>query len=382
MAVAFLHHPFMSQAARQHFDSAALIDAMLRFELALADSEEHHGVLPAGTSDALRRHLSDHAFDLEDLEAGTTLGGNVAIPFVRQAKAALPEALRGHFHFAATSQDVLDSALMLLSQTRLPTLLSLTRRCLTALAVLMDQHRDTPMIGRTLMQQALPTTFGVRAAQWAWQLDEARARLDDLVTARLPVQFGGPVGIHNGLEDGLTIMETLAASLGLRAPLLPWHTDRQPIHALITALDALAVATDKIASDVALLAQSEIGELSEPAGDGVGGSSSMAHKRNPVRCALIRTAAHHIHGHTATVINAASQPLERGLGDWHSEWTPLIESQQLLEGALTQLAVLLEGLEVHDDVMAARLDAPGVASRQDADSHHAQIDRILAHLAR
>ncbi|SPJ32183.1 lyase family protein [Kushneria phyllosphaerae] len=382
MAVAFLQHPFMSQAALEHFDSAALVDAMRHFELALADSEERHGVLPAGTGETLRQHLAGHVFDLEDLENGTALGGNVAIPFVRQAKAALPEDLRSHFHFAATSQDVLDSALMLLSQRRLPTLLTLVQRNLSALAALMDRHRDTAMIGRTLMQQALPITFGIRAAQWALQLDEARARLEKIVTTGLPLQFGGPVGIHNGLEDGLAIMETLAASLGLRAPLLPWHTDRQPIHALITALDALAVAADKIALDVALLAQSEIGELSEPAGDGVGGSSSMAHKRNPVRCALIRTATRHVHGHTATVINAASQPLERGLGEWHSEWAPLIESQQLLEGALLQLAVLLEGLEVHDEAMAARLDALGVAARHDRDSSHRQIDRVLAHLAR
>lgn len=382
MAVALLQHPFMSRSALAHFDNTALVDAMTRFELALADSEEHHGVLPAGTGEALRRHLDDHAFDLEDLEAGTALGGNVAIPFVRQAKAALPESLRGHFHFAATSQDVLDSALMLLSQSRLPTLLTLTRRSLNALAALMEKHRGTVMIGRTLMQQALPITFGVRAAQWALQLDEARTRLNAIVDTGLPVQFGGPVGIHNGLEDGLAVTETLAAALGLRAPLLPWHTDRQPIHALITALDALAVAADKIALDVSLLAQSEIGELSEPAGDGVGGSSSMAHKRNPVRCALIRTATRHIHGHTATVIHAAGQPLERGLGDWHSEWTPLIESQQLLEGALSQLAILLEGLEIHDEVMAARLATLDGADRHDADSHHQQIDRVLAHLAR
>ncbi|WP_445620447.1 lyase family protein [Kushneria sp. Sum13] len=382
MACAFLQHPFMSRAALEHFDNAALINAMKHFELALADSEERHGVLPAGTGDTLRQHLAEHVFDLEDLEAGTALGGNVAIPFVRQAKAALPEPLRAHFHFAATSQDVLDSALMLLSQQRLPTLLMLAQRNLRALAALMDRHRDTAMIGRTLMQQALPITFGVRTAQWALQLDEARARLNDLVETGLPVQFGGPVGIHNGLEDGLAIMETLAASMGLRAPLLPWHTDRQPIHALITALDALATAADKIALDVALLAQSEINELSEPAGEGVGGSSSMAHKRNPVRCALIRTATRHVHGHTATVINAASQPLERGLGEWHSEWAPLIESQQLLEGALLQLAVLLEGLEVHEDVMASRLAALNVATRQDTDSSHRQIDRVLAHLAR
>lgn len=383
MSRELLQHPFMSRAALEHFDTPALIEAMLAFELALADSEEHHGIVPAGTHRAMAHHLTPAVFDAAALERDTVLGGNAAIPFVQQAKAALPETLRQWCHHGATSQDVLDTALMQLSAQRLPVLLGLVERSLDALAVLMRAHTDTVMIGRTLMQQALPTTFGVRAAQWAVQLEEARGRLADIDAAGLPVQFGGPVGVHGGLPDGLAVMATLAQRLGLRAPLLPWHTNRQPIHALMTALDGLAVAADKIAGDIILLAQSELQELSEPAGEGVGGSSSMAHKRNPVRATLIRAASRRIHGHVTTVIHAASQPLERAAGEWHSEWTALIDTQQLLEGALEQLAVIAEGLEVHGEAMARHLAVTVPADAVvDTGSSHAQIQRVLAHLSR
>ena len=383
MSRELLQHPFMSRAALEHFTTPALIRAMLAFELALADSEEQHGILPAGTHPAMAHYLTPDLFDVGAIETDTALGGNAAIPFVQQAKAALPESLRQWCHHGATSQDVLDTALMQLSAQRLPVMLGLVERSLDALAQLMRHHGDTVMIGRTLMQQALPTTFGVRAAQWALQLDEARLRLSDIAIKGLPVQFGGPVGLHGGLPGGLALMETLAQRLGLRAPLLPWHTNRQPLHALMTALDALAVAADKIAGDIILLAQGELQELAEPAGEGVGGSSSMAHKRNPVRCTLIRAASRGIHGHVTTFLHAASQPLERAAGEWHSEWAALIESQQLLEGALDQLAITLEGLEVHIDAMARNLAAAYSSdARAQLGSGHDQIARVLDHLER
>lgn len=202
MSRELLQHPFMSRAALEHFTTPALIRAMLAFELALADSEEQHGILPAGTHPAMAHYLTPDIFDVGAIETDTALGGNAAIPFVQQAKAALPESLRQWCHHGATSQDVLDTALMQLSAQRLPVILNLVERSLDALAQLMRHHGDTLMIGRTLMQQALPTTFGVRAAQWALQLDEARLRLSDITIKGLPVQFGGPVGLHGGLPAG------------------------------------------------------------------------------------------------------------------------------------------------------------------------------------
>ncbi|WP_226940149.1 lyase family protein [Halomonas colorata] len=158
---------------------------------------------------------------------------------------------------------------------------------------------------------------------------------------------------------GLEWMDALAEKLGLAAPVLPWHTDRYPIHALGTALDAVAGAAEKLALDVSLLTQTEVGEVAEPSAPGMGESSSMPHKRNPVRSALIRGAARQVHGHASVLLNAAAQPLERGLGEWHAEWAPLVESVLLVEGALEQAAVLLEGLEVYPDNMWRNLAATG-----------------------
>ncbi len=362
MPALLLQHPFMSASALAECNGQAMVAAMLAFELALADVQETRGALPEGASGQMRRLLEAHAFDLEAIAAGIASGGNAAIPFVKQARAALPAELKRYFHQGATSQDVVDSALMLLLRPRLAALDALLQRCRAAALPLMRAHGETVMVGRTLMQQALPITFGVKVAHWAIGLEQARRRLAGV---ELPVQFGGAVGVHSGLEGpggdnrGLDFMDAIAQRLGLAAPVLPWHTDRQPIHALGTALDAAAGAAEKLALDVALLTQTEVGEVAEPSAPGMGESSSMPHKRNPVRCALIRGAARQVHGHTTVLLNAAAQPLERGLGEWHAEWAPLIDSALLLEGALEQAAVLLEGLEVNPEAMKRNLAVTG-----------------------
>jgi 3-carboxy-cis,cis-muconate cycloisomerase len=362
MPALLLQHPFMSASALAECNGQAMVAAMLAFELALADVQEARGALPEGASGQMRRLLEAHAFDLEAIAAGIASGGNAAIPFVKQARAALPAELKRYFHQGATSQDVVDSALMLLLRPRLAALDALLQRCRAAALPLMRAHGETVMVGRTLMQQALPITFGVKVAHWAIGLEQARRRLAGV---ELPVQFGGAVGVHSGLEGpggdnrGLDFMDAIAQRLGLAAPVLPWHTDRQPIHALGTALDAAAGAAEKLALDVALLTQTEVGEVAEPSAPGMGESSSMPHKRNPVRCALIRGAARQVHGHTTVLLNAAAQPLERGLGEWHAEWAPLIDSALLLEGALEQAAVLLEGLEVNPEAMKRNLAVTG-----------------------
>ena len=362
MPALLLQHPFMSASALAECNGQAMVAAMLAFELALAEVQEARGALPEGASGQMRRLLEAHEFDLEAIAAGIASGGNAAIPFVKQGRAALPAELKRYFHQGATSQDVVDSALMLLLKPRLAALDALLQRCRTAALPLMEAHGETVMVGRTLMQQALPITFGVKVAHWAIGLEQARRRLAGV---ELPLQFGGAVGVHSGLEEpgrddvGLDFMDALAERLGLDAPVLPWHTDRQPIHALGTALDAAAGAAEKLALDVALLTQTEVGEVAEPSAPGMGESSSMPHKRNPVRCALIRGAARQIHGHTTVLLNAAAQPLERGLGEWHAEWAPLIDSLLLLEGALEQAAVLLEGLKVNPEAMKRNLAVTG-----------------------
>ncbi|RUR31210.1 class-II fumarase/aspartase family protein [Vreelandella nanhaiensis] len=357
MPSAFLKHPFMSQTALAACNEDAMVRAMLAFELALADVQQASGALPAGTSQQMRAQLEDVSFDIAEMAEGIASGGNVAIPFVKQSRALLADGLKRYWHQGATSQDVVDSALMLLLKPRLAALDSLLLRCRSAAIDLMDTHSNTPMVGRTLMQQALPITFGVKVSHWAVGLEQARRRLGDI---ELPVQFGGAVGVHSGWDSlGLEWMDALAEKLGLAAPVLPWHTDRYPIHALGTALDAVASAAEKLALDVSLLTQTEVGEVAEPSAPGMGESSSMPHKRNPVRSALIRGAARQVHGHASVLLNAAAQPLERGLGEWHAEWAPLMESVLLVEGALEQVAVLLEGLEVYPDNMWRNLAATG-----------------------
>lgn len=357
MPSAFLKHPFMSQRAVAESDDDAMVGAMLAFELALAEVQEASGAVPAGVSQQMREQLERANVNLAEIAEGIASGGNVAIPFVKQSRALLAEEIKRYWHQGATSQDVVDSALMLLLKPRLAALDELLLRCRSAAVALMETHIDTPMVGRTLMQQALPITFGVKVAHWAIGLEQTRRRLS---AVELPVQFGGAVGVHSGWDNlGLEWMDALAERLGLAVPVLPWHTDRYPIHALGTAFDAVAGAAEKIALDVSLLTQTEVGEVAEPSAPGMGESSSMPHKRNPVRSALIRGAARQVHGHTSVLINAAAQPLERGLGEWHAEWAPLMESAMLVEGALEQVVVLLEGLEVYPEKMQRNLAATG-----------------------
>lgn len=357
MPAGFLKHPFMSQRAVAACDEDAMVNAMLAFELALAEVQEASGAVPVGVSQQMRHQLEIATFSIADIAEGIASGGNAAIPFVKQGRGLLADELKRYWHQGATSQDVVDSALMLLLKPRLAALDELLLRCRSAATALMDAHIDTPMVGRTLMQQALPITFGVKVAHWAICLEQSRRRLSHI---ELPVQFGGAVGVHSGWDNvGLEWLDALAERLGLAAPVLPWHTDRYPIHALGTALDAVAGAAEKIALDVSLLTQTEVGEVAEPSAPGMGESSSMPHKRNPVRSALIRGAARQVHGHTSVLVNAAAQPLERGLGEWHAEWAPLMESVLLVEGALEQVAVLLKGLEVYPDNMWRNLAATG-----------------------
>ncbi|WP_249976224.1 class-II fumarase/aspartase family protein [Vreelandella olivaria] len=357
MPSAFLKHPFMSQHALSECDEGAMLRAMLAFELALAEVQEASGVLPEGASQQMSVQLNNADFDIAQMAAGIASGGNVAIPFVKQGRALLTDELKRYWHLGATSQDVVDSALMLLFKPRLMALDQLLQRCRSAALVLMEAHAQTLMVGRTLMQQALPITLGVKVAHWAVGLEQSRRRLQ---MVELPVQFGGAVGVHSGWDSqGLEWMDALAERLGLVAPVLPWHTDRYPIHSLGTALDAVVGAAEKIALDVALLTQTEVGEIAEPSVPGMGESSSMPHKRNPVRSAFICGAARQVHGHISVLLNAAAQPLERGLGEWHAEWAPLIESALLVEGTLEQVAVLLEGLEVYPEQMQRNLSATG-----------------------
>jgi len=259
MPAIFTKYPFMSQPALNACDEHAMVNAMLAFELALAEVQETSGAVPAGVSQQMRHQLENATFSVATIADGIASGGNVAIPFVKQGRALLADDLKRYWHQGATSQDVVDSALMLLLKPSLAALNALLLRCRSAAIALMEAHAKTVMVGRTLMQQALPITFGVKVAHWAIGLEQSRRHLAEV---ELPVQFGGAVGVHSGWDNlGLEWMDALAERLGLSAPVLPWHTDRYPIHALGTALNAVAGAAEKIALDVSLLTQTEVGEV-------------------------------------------------------------------------------------------------------------------------
>jgi 3-carboxy-cis,cis-muconate cycloisomerase len=296
--------------------------------------------------------------DPADLGHRAVAGGNPVIPLV----AELREQVAGRagadaaaaVHLGATSQDILDTASMLITRRALAAVLGDLAACGDACADLARTYRDTPMAGRTLLQLAAPTTFGALAATWGSALDRAHARLGQL-RAALPVQLGGAVGTLSVLHPrGLDVLAAFAAELDLAEPVAPWHADRTTITELAGALGTSASAVAKVAGDVVLLAQREIGELQEAQ---PGGSSAMAHKQNPIAAVTARAAAAQAPGLVATLLAAAAPELQRGAGPWHAEWPALIGLLRATGGAALRLRASLTGLRVDTAAMAANLAA-------------------------
>jgi 3-carboxy-cis,cis-muconate cycloisomerase len=260
-------------------------------------------------------------------------------------------------HQGATSQDIIDTAMMLLARSALAAILASLSGAAEAAAQLTARHARTVMTGRTLLQQAVPVTFGLVAAGWLTGLDEARTMLAAVRARRLAVQFGGAAGTLASLgRAGPAVAALLAAELGLAEPALPWHTNRQRIVELAAALAGACAATGKIARDVTLLAQTEIGEVREGSG---GGSSAMPHKRNPVAAIAVIGCTRQAPGLLATVTASAEQELQRAAGAWHAEWQPLASLLTLTASAAAWCTDMLAGLEIDVAAMRANLDATG-----------------------
>ncbi|MGH3663982.1 MAG: lyase family protein [Micromonosporaceae bacterium] len=338
----------------------ALARAMLDVEAALARSLERAGLAPAGTGQTVTHALADLLVTPETLARHS--GGNPAAPLATQAVAAVSGGAAGAVHFGATSQDVLDSALMLCARQALaPMRRNLLRAC-EAAATLADRRRDTLMVARTLGQPALPTTFGLKAAGWLAGLSAAHRELTVIHESGLAAQLGGAAGTLAGYGDqGLTVARLFAEEIGLADPGVPWHTERSRLHRLAMGLSSVITAAGKVAVDVVLLAQAEVGEVSEGA---PGGSSAMPHKQNPVGSVLLVSAARRAPGLVATVLGSGLHEHERAAGSWHAEWTPTRDLLRLAGGAASQVADLLEQLRAHPDAMRRNLDAamPGVMS--------------------
>ncbi len=365
----FLNPVYAGTAVQAATGDDAWLRALVDAETALARAQERLGLVPPGTAAALMYAEIDPA------EARGA--GNPVVPLLARLRQQTPDVHRG-----ATSQDIMDTAAMLVAKAARDLTLADLDRATAALAELARAHRTTPMAGRTLGQQAVPTTFGLTCAGWLTGLLEARDRLAGCV---LPVQFGGAAGTLAAYgPHALELLPVFAAEAGLAEPVLPWHTRRTPVTDLGAALAAVTAALGKIGTDVVLLAQSEVGEVAEPAAPGRGGSSAMAHKRNPVLSILLRSAALQVPALVSVLQTAAGGAAhQRPAGEWHAEWQPLRESLRLAGGAAETAAELLGGLEVSPDRMAANLE-PLLAALGGLDLGLAAdlTDRALAHYAK
>jgi 3-carboxy-cis,cis-muconate cycloisomerase len=352
---------FRYEAIDRIFSDQAYIQSLLEFEAALARAEAKAAVIPAADAPLIVAACRAEQFNIEELAAQAALSGNVAIPLVKRLTALVAkeskEAAR-FVHWGATSQDAMDTGLVLQLRRALEVVDQDLARLTSTLANLADKHRSTPIAARTWMQQALPTTFGFIVAGWLDAILRHRSRLSDLRARNLTLQFGGAVGTLAALSGrGPAVAKALAEELHLPLPPIPWHTHRDRIAEIAAALGICTGTLGKIARDISLHAQTEIAELAEPTGEGRGGSSTMPQKRNPVACATVLAAAQRVPGLVSTVISSMVQEQERGLGGWQVEWETLPEIVSLSGGALHHLREMLPGLHVDEQRMRKNLDA-------------------------
>jgi 3-carboxy-cis,cis-muconate cycloisomerase len=320
------------------FSDRARIQAMLNVEAALARAQAASGLIPAEAAPVIADAARAEAFDLDQLGRAVLKGGNPAIPLVKALTAqvaARDEQAARWVHWGATSQDIIDTGLVLQMRRALALIEAQLDRLGDRLALLAEAHSETPIIARTLMQQAIPTTLGLKVAGWLSAITRSRQSLDAISPRVLVLQFGGAAGNLASLApDGIRLSAALAEELGLTLPDLPWHGQRDRIAEMGAALAVLLGSLGKLAHDLALMAQTEIGEFSEPSGDGRGGSSAMPHKANPVACARIIAASKRAPGLAATLLAAMDQEHERGLGGWQAEWEVLPDLFRLASAAL------------------------------------------------
>jgi 3-carboxy-cis,cis-muconate cycloisomerase len=332
--------------------------AMLDFEVALARAEARAGVIPTGAAEAIEQCCRrDHDFDPVALGRAGRLSGNPAVALVGAVRERLAGQAAPWAHFGATSQDMVDTALMLVLRQALGLILGDMDRAKEAAAGLAERYRSAPMAARTLLQQALPTTFGRKAAGWLVALSEVTDGLEHVLHHRLALQLGGPAGTLASLgEHALGVVDEVASELGLLVPVLPWHTDRARVVEASSALALCAGAAAKVALDVSLLMQTEVGEVFEPFAPGRGGSSSMPHKRNPAMAASVTAAWRRAQGQSAVLLAAMPQEHERAVGAWQAEPETISELCRSVAGAVSVTADILEGLEVDTARMARNLD--------------------------
>jgi 3-carboxy-cis,cis-muconate cycloisomerase len=354
--------PLLSSAAmRAVCDDVATLQHMLDFESALARAEAATGVIPASAVPAIETACRAERFDIAHLAEAATRSGNLAIPLVKALTAEVAKTDKDaarYVHWGATSQDVIDTATMLGLRAAIDALLTDLDRAIAGFANLAKTHRDTAVVARTWLQHALPMPFGLKLAEYAAALHRTRLRLRRLRQEGLALQFGGAAGTLAALGDkGLVVADRLAQELHLPLPDAPWHTHRDRIAEVASVMAILSGSCGKIARDVSLMMQTDVGEAYEPAGEGRGGSSTLPHKRNPVASAIALSAATMAPNLVATILAAQVQDHERSAGPWHAEWPTLPTLLLVTSGALAAIVDIAEGLEVDADRMRLNLDA-------------------------
>ena len=376
---------FVPDAFREAVSGRAWLQAMLDAERALAVAGARAGLIPPDDAEAIARHCDAGLFDAGEIGHKGRPAGNPVPALARaltEVVAKTSEAAARHVHMGATSQDITDTAAMLVSRRALDLILTEVDGIADACARLAREHRDTPMAGRTLLQQALPTTFGLKAAGWLVPVLEARRKLRQVRASGLAVQLGGAAGTLASLGgSGPSVLREFALELGLPEPPLPWHTDRTRISTIAEALSLLAGVLGKISQDVVLMAQTEVGEVAEPAGEGRGGSSTLPHKRNPILSVTAAANARRVRDLSRTLGAAMVQEHERAAGAWHSEWEALSDALALAGGAAANVREATEGLEVYPERMRENLDRTGgmLLAENVTTRASASLGRLAAH---
>lgn len=351
---------FTAPAMRAIFCDQGRVQGMLDFEAALARAEARVGLIPREAVAPIEAACRADFYDFSALAQAIATAGNSAIPLVKalgkRIAAASPEAER-YVHLGATSQDAMDSGLVLQLRAAIGLIEADLAALGDALAEQAERHADTPLAGRTWLQQATPVTLGMKLAGLLGAVTRHRQRLAELKPRLLCLQFGGASGSLAALgEQAWPVAEALAVELSLNLPDQPWHTQRDRLVEFASLLGLVAGTLGKLGRDLSLLMQTEAGEVFEPAAPGKGGSSTMPHKRNPVSAAVLIGAATRAPGLVATLFAAMPQEHERSLGLWHAEWESLPELCCLVSGALQHALLVVPGLEVDAARMRRNLD--------------------------
>ncbi|QXW46836.1 3-carboxy-cis,cis-muconate cycloisomerase [Pseudomonas amygdali] len=352
---------FMQPEMREIFSDEGRVQGMLDFEAALARAQARVGLIPPEVVADIELSCDARLFDFDALAIAIGSAGNSAIPLVKalgkQIAARSAEAER-YVHMGATSQDVMDSGLILQLRRAIVLLEHDLARLADAMAEQAQRHAGTPLAGRTWLQQATPVTLGMKIAGWLGAVTRHRQRLNEIKPRLLCLQFGGASGSLAALGDqAFSVAEALAGELQLALPEQPWHTQRDRLVEFAGLLGLIAGSLGKLGRDVSLLMQTEVGEVFEPSAPGKGGSSTMPHKRNPVGAAVMISTATRAPGLVATMFAAMPQEHERSLGLWHAEWETLPELCCLVSGSLQQALQVLPGLQVDAERMAINLQS-------------------------